>query len=72
MLSLAGILTTRGVNRSIVVRREEDRAKEERKLAKQFKVYGYEPTQRSEESIQRAIANEEAARQAGEVLFVDN
>ena len=48
-------------------------AKEERKLAKQFKkVYGYEPTQRSEESIQRAIANEEAARQAGELFFIDN
>ena len=72
-LSQTGILKTRDANRSIVARREEEIAKEERKLAKQFKkIYGYEPTQRSEESIQRAIANEEAARQAGELFFIDN
>ena len=64
-LSQTGILTTRDANRSIEARKKEESAKQERKLAKQFKkVYGYEPTQRSEESIQRAIANEEAARQA--------
>ena len=72
-LSQTGILTTRDANRSIKTRKEEELAKEERKLAKQFKkIYGYEPTQRSEESIQRAIANEEAGRQAGELFFVDN
>jgi hypothetical protein len=66
-------LTTRDANRSIKTRKKEDLAKEERKLARQFKkLYGYEPTQRSEESIQRAIANEEAARQAGEPFFIDN
>ena len=48
-------------------------AKEERKLARQFKkVYGYEPTQRSEESIQRVITNKEAAKQVGELFFIDN
>jgi hypothetical protein len=73
LLSQTCILTTRDANRSIVVRKDEELAKEERKLARQFKkVYGYEPTQRSEESIQRAIANEEAARQAGQLYFVDN
>ena len=73
LLSQTGILTTRDANRSIKTRKEEDLAKEERKLARQFKkVYGYEPTQRSEESIQRAIASEEAARQAGELFFIDN
>jgi hypothetical protein len=72
-LSQTGILTTRDAIRSITTRKEEEAAKEERKLAKQFKkVYGYEPTERSEESIQRAIANEIAARQAGEPFFVDN
>jgi hypothetical protein len=72
-LGQTGILTTRDANRSIKTRKEEELAKEERKLAKQFKkIYGYEPTQRSEESIQRAIANEEAGRQAGELFFVDN
>ena len=72
-LSQTGIFTTRDANRSIKTRKKEDLAKEERKLARQFKkLYGYEPTQRSEESIQRAIANEEAARQAGELFFVDN
>jgi hypothetical protein len=69
-LSQTGILTTRDANRSIKVRKQEDLAKEERKLARQFKkLYGYEPTKRSEESIQRANANEEAARQAGEPFF---
>ena len=48
-------------------------AKEERKLARQFKkAYGYEPTQRSEDSIQRAIVREREAREAGELFFIDN
>jgi hypothetical protein len=65
-------LTTRDTNRSIVARKEEEMA-EERKLAKQFKkVYGYEPTQRSEDSIQRAIVREREAREAGELFFIDN
>jgi hypothetical protein len=73
LLSQTGILTTRDANRSIVAREKEEMAKEERKLAKQFKkVYGYEPTERSEESIQQAIANERAARLAGEPFWVDN
>ncbi|KAJ6110213.1 transposase [Penicillium sp. IBT 16267x] len=72
-LSQTGVLSTRDANRSIKVRKEEEAAKQERKLARQFKkVYGYEPTQRSEESIQRAIANEEAARLAGDPFFIDN
>jgi hypothetical protein len=73
LLSQTGILTTRDANRSIVVRKEAELAKEERKLARQFKkVYGYAPTQRSEESIQRAIANEIAGREAGDLFFIDN
>ena len=64
-LSQTSILTIRDANRSIKTRKKEDLTKEERKLARQFKkIYSYEPTQRSKESIQRAIANEEAARQA--------
>jgi len=48
-------------------------AKEKRKLARQLKkVYDYEPTQRSEDSIQRAIIRERQARRGGELLFNDN
>jgi hypothetical protein len=73
LLSATSILTTRDANRSIVARKEEEMAKEERKLAKQFKkLYGYEPTQRSEDSIQRAIIREREAREAGELFFIDN
>jgi 23S rRNA maturation mini-RNase III len=55
------------------VRKEKDTAKEEKKLAKQFeKVYGYLPTQRSEDRIQRAIENKRLAREAGEDFFIDN
>jgi hypothetical protein len=72
-LSQSGILKPRDANRSIRIRKEKDAAAEERKLVKQFeKVYGYKPTQRSEESIQRAIANEIEARERGELFFVDN
>lgn len=72
-LSQDGILKPRDANRSIRARKEKDAATEERKLAKQFeKIYGYKPTQRSEESIQRAIANEREARVRGEPFFIDN
>jgi hypothetical protein len=72
-LSQTGRLRTRDANRSIVTRKEEEKAKEERKLAKQFKkLYGYAPTQRSEESIQRAIQAEREGREAGELFFIDN
>ncbi|KAJ5483813.1 transposase [Penicillium diatomitis] len=72
-LSQTGILTTRDANRSIEARKKEDSAKQERKIVKLYKkVHGCEPPQRSEESIQRAIANAEAARLAGEPFFVDN
>ena len=72
-LSQTGILTTRDANRSIVARKEEEMAKEERKLARQFKkVRGYEPAQRSEDSIQRAIVREREARETGELFFIDN
>ena len=48
-------------------------AKEERKLARQFKkVDGYDPTQTSEDSIQRAIVRESEAGDAGELCFIDN
>jgi hypothetical protein len=48
-------------------------AKEERKLAKQFeKAYGFKPTKRPAEAIQRAIENEEKAREHGDLFFIDN
>ena len=69
-LSQAGILKPRDANGSIRARKEKDAATEERKLAKQFeKIYGYKPTQRSEESIQQVIANEREAREKGELFF---
>jgi hypothetical protein len=72
VLSHTGILTTRDNNRSIKTRREAELAKEERKLARQYKkVHGYTPTQRSEESIQQAMANEIAGREAGDLSFID-
>ena len=72
-LSRNGILKTRDAIQSIKARKEKDIAKEEKKLAKQFeKVYGYLPTQRSEDQIQRAIENERLAREAGEDFFIDN
>jgi hypothetical protein len=72
-LSQTGILKPRDANRSIRIRKEKDTAAAERKLAKQFeKLYGYKPTQRSEESIQQAMANEIAGRERGEPFFVDN
>ncbi|KAJ5102872.1 transcriptional regulator family: Centromere protein B DNA-binding region [Penicillium argentinense] len=70
-LSQTGILSTRDANRSIAVRKAEDKA-EERKLVRQFKkVYGYAPAQRSEESIQRSMQAEREGREAGEVFFID-
>ena len=73
LLRQTGILATRDANRSIAARKEEDTAKEKRKLARQFKkVYGYEPTQRSEDSIQRAIVREREAGEARELFFIDN
>lgn len=72
-LSSNGTLKTRDAIRSIKARKVKDIAKEEKKLAKQFeKVYGYLPTQRSEERIQRAIENERLARESGEDFFIDN
>lgn len=66
-LSQDGILKTRDANRSIRVRKEKEMPTKDRKLAKQTnKVYGYAPTQRSEDSIQRAIANEREAGEQGD------
>jgi hypothetical protein len=46
-------------------------AAEERKLAKQLKkLYGYEPTQRSEDSIQRAITRGRVERQESYFLLI--
>ncbi len=53
-----------------VARKEEEMAREERKLTRQ--VYGYEPTQRPEDSIQRVIIREREARDAGELFFIGN
>lgn len=71
-LSSTGILKTRDAIRSTETRKEKDLAKEEKQLAKQFKkVYGYPPTQRSEERVQRAIENERIATEIGELLLID-
>lgn len=68
-----GILKTRDAIRSIKVRKEKDNQREQKKLAKQFeKVYGFAPTQRSEERIQQAAENERLSREAGEDFFIDN
>jgi hypothetical protein len=72
-LSSNGIIKTRDAIRSIEARKQKDIAKEKKKLAKQFeKVYGYQPTQRSEGRIQQAIENEQRSREAGEDFFIDN
>ena len=52
-------------------RKKEDIAKEERKLIRLFKkVHGCEPTQRSEDGIQRAMANAIPVREAGEPFLL--
>jgi hypothetical protein len=35
------------------------------------KVYGFKPTQRTTDSIERAIHNEREAREKGELFFFD-
>jgi hypothetical protein len=66
-------LKPRDANRSIRDRKANDAAVEERKLAKQFeKMYGFKPTKRTDEAIQRAIENEKKAREQGDLFFIDN
>jgi hypothetical protein len=65
-------LKPRDANRSIHDRKIKDAAAAERKLEKQFeKMYGFKPTKRTEESIQRAIDNEREARERGEPFVFD-
>lgn len=61
----------RDANRSIRDRKAKDAAVEERKLAKQFeKVYGFKPTKRTNETIQRAIENGKRAREQGDLFLL--
>lgn len=62
--SQTGILSTRD-------EKAEEKAKQGRKLAKQFeKVYGYAPPQRSEGSFQRAMqAEREGREERQEITF---
>ncbi|CEN59982.1 hypothetical protein ASPCAL02423 [Aspergillus calidoustus] len=71
-LSSNGILRVQDAIRSIKVRKEKDLAREQKRLSKQFKkVYGWEPTPRSEESIQQEIENARRAEEAGEDFYID-
>lgn len=71
--SQTNILSTRDANRSITVRKAEEKAKQGRKLAKQFeKVDGYAPPQRSEGSFQRAMQAEREGREAGDNFLLIN
>jgi hypothetical protein len=68
-LSSNGVIKTRDAIRSIKDRKQKDLAKEKKKLAKQFeKVYGFQPTQRPEDRIQRGIENEKLEK----TFFIDN
>jgi hypothetical protein len=72
-LSSNEVIKTRDAIRSIKDRKQKDLAKEKKKLAKQFeKIYGFQPTQRLEDRIQRGIENEIRSREAGEDFFIDN
>jgi hypothetical protein len=67
-----GILRVQDAIRSIKVRKEKDLAREKKRLSKQFKkVYGWEPTPRSEASIQQGIENARRAEEAGEDFYID-
>jgi hypothetical protein len=71
-LSQDGILRPRDANRSIRERREKEEASKMKKLDKEIeKVYGIKPTQRTKESLQRAIDNAKEAREKGEFFFED-
>jgi DDE superfamily endonuclease/Tc5 transposase DNA-binding domain len=71
-LSQDGILRVRDANRSIQQRKEKENAAEKKKLDKQVeKALGFKPSQRTQESIQRAIDNEKEAREKGELFFLD-
>jgi hypothetical protein len=72
-LSSNGFLKTRDAIRSINDRKRKDMLKQKNKLAKQFeKVYGFQPTPRSEDRIRQANENEIRSREAGEDFFIDN
>lgn len=71
-LSQDGILKPRDANRSIRERKEKEKAAEKKKLDKEIeKAYDIKPTQRTKESLQRAIDNEKEAREKGELFFFD-
>jgi hypothetical protein len=70
-LSQDGILRARDANRSIKKRKEKENAAEKKKLDQQVeRALGFKPSQRTQESIQRAIDNEREAREKGELFYI--
>jgi hypothetical protein len=70
-LSQDGILRARDANRSIKKRKEKENATEKKKLDQQVeRALGFKPSQRTQESIQRAIDNEREAREKGELFYI--
>jgi hypothetical protein len=69
-LSQDGILRARDANRSIKKRKEKENATEKKKLDQQVERARFKPSQRTQESIQRAIDNEREAREKGELFYI--
>jgi hypothetical protein len=71
-LSQDGILRPRDANRSIQQRKEKENATDKRRIDREAeRMYGFKPSQRSNESIQRGIANRNEALERGELFWVD-
>ncbi|KAI3092914.1 hypothetical protein CBS147333_10169 [Penicillium roqueforti] len=71
-LSQDGILKPRDANRSIQQRKEKELAANKRRVDKEIaKAYGFKPSQRSIESVQRGIDNRNEALERGELFFED-
>ncbi|KAJ6012381.1 transposase [Penicillium canescens] len=72
-LSQDGILRPRDANRSIKQRKEREIAAEKRKVDREAeRVFGFKPSQRTPESVQRGIDNRNAALERGELFWIDN
>jgi hypothetical protein len=71
-LSQDSILRPRDANRSIQQRKERENAANKRRIDREAeKLYGFKPSQRSNKSIQRGIANRNEALERGELFFED-
>jgi hypothetical protein len=73
-LTQDGILRASDANRSIKKRKEKENAAEKKKLDQQVeRAFGFKPSQRTQESIQRAIDNErEAGRKESSFTWADS